>query len=44
MRDFKGFVEKTKYREMMSNIGQYCKIGSIKGVRKNPYGSTKSMI
>lgn len=39
-----GFVEKSKYRKMMSNIGQYRKIGSTKGVQKNPYGSTKSMI
>lgn len=28
MRDFKGFVEKSKYRKMMSNIGQYREIGS----------------
>ncbi len=41
---FTGFVEKSKYRKMMSNIGQYRKIGSTKGVQKNPYGSTKSMI
>lgn len=44
MRNFKGFVEKSKYRKMMSNIGQYREIGSTKGVQKNPYGSTKSMI
>ena len=25
MRKFKGFVEKSKYRKMMSNIGQYRK-------------------
>lgn len=27
-----GFIEKSKYRKMMSNIGQYRKIGSTKGV------------
>ena len=32
MRNFKGFVEKSKYRKMMSNIGLYRKIGSTKGV------------
>ena len=40
MRDFKGFVEKSKYRKMMLNIGQYCKIGSTKEYRKIPM-STK---
>lgn len=34
MGDFKGFVEKSKYHKMMSNIGQYRKIGSTKGVQK----------
>ena len=43
MRNFKGFVEKSKYRKMMSNIGLYRKIGSTKGVQKNPFGSIKSM-
>ena len=38
---FTGFVEKSKYRKMMSNIGQYRKIGSTKGVQKSPCGSTK---
>ncbi|EEA83831.1 hypothetical protein CLONEX_00224 [[Clostridium] nexile DSM 1787] len=27
-----GFVEKSKYRKMMLNIGQYCKIGSTKSM------------
>lgn len=31
-----GFVEKSKYYKMMSDIGQYRKIGSTKGVQKNP--------
>ena len=41
MGELKGFVEKSKYHKMMSNIGQNRKIGSKKGVQKNPYGSTK---
>lgn len=32
MGDFKGFVEKSKYRKMMPKIGQYRKIRSTKGV------------
>ena len=44
MGDLKGFVERSKYRKMMSNIGQYRKIGSTKGVQKSPYGSTKFVV
>ena len=29
-----GFVEKSKYRKMMSNIGQYRKNGSTTGVKE----------
>lgn len=32
---FTRFVEKSKYRKMISNIGQYRNIGSTKGVKAN---------
>lgn len=41
MRNFTGFVENSKYRKMVSNIGQYHKIESTKGVQKSLYGSIK---
>ena len=41
MRNFKGFVEKSKYRKMMSNIGQYRKIGSTTEYRKILMGVQK---
>lgn len=36
-----GFVEKSKYRKMMSNIGLYRKIGSTKGIQKILMGVQK---
>ena len=32
----KEFAEKSKYRKMIPNIGQYRKIGSTKGVQNTP--------